>query len=201
MLPPAPAFTSPFPGVFRWAAFSPAHKVELTSHAVLLGGRLFIFDPIPLAEPAVAALLAAAPVAAIVLTSENHERAAAAWHRHTGVPLWAAPDAVLELPDVNRLPAAPGPWQGWQLHDLAGGAGGEIALRCMALDLVVAGDALVNLPGRGLEVLPAKYCRDQAALRSRLRALADEPFGRLLVAHGEPVMERASERVLAQVEG
>lgn len=187
------------PGVFRWAAFSPAHKVALASHAVVSEGRLFLFDPIPLADPAPAALLAVAPVAAIVLTNENHERAADRWRRLSGAPVWAASDAGLELPEIRRLP--PGSWEGWRLHDLAGGAGGEIALRSPALDLVVAGDALVNLPGRGLEVLPAKYCRDQAALRVRLRSLASEPFGRLLVAHGEPLLQRASERVKALLEG
>lgn len=200
MLPEAACFTTLFPGVFRWAAFSPEHKVELTSHAVLLDGRLFIFDPIPLAESAVAILLAAAPPAAIVLTNDNHERAAAAWRRLTGVPVWAAPDAVLELPEVSRLPLAAASWEGWRLHDLAGGAGGETALRSAALDLVVAGDALVNLPGRSLELLPAKYCRDQAALCARLRSLADEPFSRLVMAHGGPLAERASEQVRALVE-
>jgi hypothetical protein len=195
--PAAAALAQPFPGVFRWAAFSPAHRVELTSHAVVLGGRLFVFDPIPLAAPAVAALLAAAPAAAIVLTNENHARTAEAWRRRTGAPVWAAPDAGLELPGVNRLPLAAGFWEGWHLHDLAGGAGGEVALRGAALDLVVAGDALVNLPGRGLEVLPAKYCRDPAALRARLRALAAAPFGRLVMAHGGPVAPDAAARVAA----
>lgn len=193
----APALEEPFPGVFRWAVFSPAHKVELTSHAVRLDGRLFVFDPIPLQEEAARRLLAAVPVAALVLTNENHERAAAAWRDLTGAPVWAAPDAAVALPEVHRLPLAVGTWEGWRLHGLAGGAGGEIALRSPALDLVVAGDALVNLPGRGLEILPAKYCRDPAALRAALRRMTDEPFDRLVMAHGEPLAADASARVRA----
>lgn len=193
----APALEEPFPGVFRWAAFSPAHKVELASHAVRLEGRLFIFDPIPLCGEGVRALLATAPVAALVLTNENHARAAAAWRDLAGAPLWAAPDAAVALPEVRRLPLAAGAWGGWRLHDLAGGAGGEVALRSPALDLVVAGDALVNLPGRGLEILPAKYCRDRSALRAALRRMTDEPFGRLVMAHGGPLVADAAARVRA----
>ncbi len=193
----APGLAEPFPGVFRWAAFSPAHKVELASHAVRLDGRLFVFDPIPLRDEDVRTLLVAAPVAALVLTNENHGRAAAAWRELTGAPVWAAPDAAVALAEVRRLPLAAGGWEGWRLHDLTGGAGGEVALRSPALDLVVAGDALVNLPGRGLEILPAKYGRDQAALRERLRRLASEPFGRLVMAHGDPLAADASTRIQA----
>ncbi|MCW5558698.1 MAG: hypothetical protein KIT22_12815, partial [Verrucomicrobiae bacterium] len=64
------------PGVFRWSADSPAHKVELSSHAVRDPGRLLIFDPIPLAR---SLDLPGRDEGVILLTNENHLRDAAAW--------------------------------------------------------------------------------------------------------------------------
>ena len=79
------------PGVYRWECFSPEHKVELTSHAVLVEGKLYIFDPIELTAEAKQRLLAGQQVEAIVLTNENHERAAAAWRKDTLRTLTVSP--------------------------------------------------------------------------------------------------------------
>jgi len=187
------------PGVFRWEIFSPEHRVELTSHAVLLGGNLYGFDPIPLAESAFQKLSARGKPLALALTNENHERAGAQWRARWCVPLWASPEARLELPSVERFAAGPGMWQGWQLEPLPGGAGGELAFRLATESLVVFGDAVINLPGRGLELLPAKYCRDQARLRVSVATLAAWPFERAVFAHGAPILERASERIAAML--
>jgi hypothetical protein len=52
----------------------------------------------------------------------------------------------------------------------------------------VVGDALVNLPGRGLEILPDKYCTNPTQLRRSLRHL---PMADLvLTAHGAPFTGR-----------
>jgi len=63
------------------------------------------------------------------------------------------------------------------------------------LDLMVFGDAVVNLPGRGLELLPDKYCQNPAQLRVSLKSLPR--FGRAIMSHGEPLMDRASEHIQA----
>lgn len=68
----------------------------------------------------------------------------------------------------------------------------------MCLDssgLVVFGDAVVNLEGRGLELLPAKYCTDPARLQKSLEALSREGFERALFAHGDSIGVRACERI------
>lgn len=186
------------PGVYRWEQHSAAHKVQLTSHAIVRAGKIFVFDPIPLASGPMASLAKRGSMAAIILTNENHERAAASWRERFNIPIWAAEEASLPWPDVVRFRRAESEWAGWKLEWLDGAAGGELAFRWERRSLVVCGDAIVNLPGRGLELLPAKYCRDQAELKRSLLKLVAVPFERLLVAHGHPLMEAASQR-LAQL--
>ena len=89
------------------------------------------------------------------------------------------------------------PVEGWTAVPLTGGGPGETAFRVRALDLVVFGDAVVNLAGRGLELLPDKYCADPAALRAALRRLVGVPFSRAVFAHGTALAGGASVRIAA----
>jgi glyoxylase-like metal-dependent hydrolase (beta-lactamase superfamily II) len=183
------------PGIFSWQAFSPEHKCELTSTAVEIAGRLFVFDPIPLAAPARDQLLARGPLAAIVLTNANHERAADEWRARTGAAVWASADAPLELSGVRRIEPPAQTCEGWEAIPLSGGAPGEIALRREELSLVVLGDAVFDLPGYGFGILPEKYCQDRARLLAGLRLLAGRPFARAALAHGGPLRADASRRI------
>lgn len=180
------------PGVIRWSAYSPLHKVELASHAVWDGARCLLFDPIPLPEGAEP--LERRPQQ-IVLTNENHPRAAAWWSEHYGIDVWAAPDANLDLPQVRRWGAGDDGFEGWSRIALPGGAGGETAFHLASQSLVVFGDAVVNLAGRGLEILPDRYCQDPLQLRASLRHLP--PFQRAVFAHGEPILQEAAARIAA----
>lgn len=183
------------PGVFRWECFSTEHKVELTSHAVLAEGQLYIFDPIPLADEPMRRLLDKQKVAAIFLTNENHERAAAVWREQTQAPIWIEEKAGISLPGVQRRNAGVGKFGPWEIPFLEGGAGGEVAFRWRERSLVVLGDAIFNLPKYGFDVLPEKYCQDQSALRKSLRRLTEEPFETVLFAHGAPILSGASARI------
>ena len=88
-------------------------------------------------------------------------------------------------------------WEGVEADDLEGGAVGGTALRCGEVLVVVGGDGVVNPPGRGLELFPGKYCRDQNRLKENVRGLVGRPLERLLMAHGESILAGASERVAA----
>lgn len=191
----APEVQEILPGVFRWECFSPEHKVELTSHAVVVEQRLYIFDPIELGPVANQRLLSAYPVAAIVLTNENHERAAAAWREQTGAPIWVAEGANVALKDIQRWNGDERKWEAWEIIPLKGGAGGEVALRWREKSLVVLGDAVFNLPKYGFGLLPEKYCEDQRRLGESLRRLAEDPFETALLAHGAPILAGASARI------
>jgi hypothetical protein len=184
-----------FPGVFQWGYFSPEHKVELTSHAVLADGHLFVFDPIGLAEGPLQQLIASGKVAAIVLTNENHERAAGTWREITQAPVWAGHDVFIGLAGVNRWPDSVTRMPPWEISSLDGGAGGEITARWRERSLVVFGDGIFNLPTYGFGLLPAKYCRNQAVLKQSLLRLTEEPFETALFAHGAPIRHGASAKI------
>lgn len=186
------------PDCLRWSVYSPAHKVELMSHAVRgRDGRYLVFDPIPLRESEWSRCSLAGLVSAIVLTNGNHERAAGAWRLRLGCPVIGPAAVAWDLEGIQAAPAElPG---GWRAVPLPGGAPGETAWRLDSSGLVVFGDAVVNLAGRGLELLPAKYCTDPTELRKSLELLTRPGFERALFAHGDPIGERACERVLALV--
>jgi len=59
----------------------------------------------------------------------------------------------------------------------------------------VLGDAVVNLKGRGLELLPDKYCTDPKRLRESLRVVVAGGWERMLMAHGEPLGSEAARRL------
>lgn len=189
------------PGVLRWSAYSPAHKVELTSHAVAIeSGTGLVFDPIPLIAEIWDWFPPAGPPLGIVLTNDNHERDTAAWRALFPVPVWAPPEftaAPAGLQKWNTGPDPGSPYQGWNIVPLPGGAPGESAWYCAARSLVVFGDAVVNLEGRTLELLPDKYCTDPARLRQSLRALVEREFDHALFAHGNALIGSASRRIAA----
>lgn len=185
------------PGLHRWAAFSPEHKVELTSHSVWDGQSLIVFDPIPLAAEVFDWFPVPHAPDAIVLTNENHERDASRWRERFPLAVRAVPEARLALDGVRRWDTTAPPFPGWEIIPLPGGAGGESAWYCPAKSLAVFGDAVVNLPERGLELLPAKYCRDAVRLRASLRALRTRPFANAVFAHGQPLLGDAGARLAA----
>ncbi len=191
---PADRLVEVLPGVVRWAAFSPPHRVELSSTAVRTAGGWWIFDPIPLAETA-GELFTVASVAGIVLTNENHERDAAAWSNRLRQTPWVATEANLTLPHLRRWPPGSSRLEDWHLIPLSGGPRGETAFVFPERSLAVFGDAVINLPGRGLEILPDKYGEDPRQLRESLRRLPD--FEQALFAHGEPLIGQASNRIAA----
>ena len=194
-MPTATAFEEIFRGAFRWSAFSPHHKVELSSNLVRAGGRWFLFDPIPLCDDVRARLLALAPVSAIVLTNANHARDSARWQKLTGATLHVPRQMAAEVPAAEPLPVGRTHWRGWELEPLDGGAPGETAFRLRESSLVVLGDAMFHLPKHGLDVLPEKYSRDHLGLRRQLRAFCADPFDCALFAHGSPLRHDASQQM------
>lgn len=183
------------PGVFRWEAYSPEHQVELTSHAVRAGRYLYIFDPIPLAAQARAQLLAGAIPVAIVVTNDNHQRDALNWRKTLRTPIWTSMETPLDIPQAYRFMPGIAQWFDWKLFRLPGGSKGEMAFLLKNQGLIILGDAVTNLPKYGLSLLTAKYCEDQPTLKHSVRMLAIQGFDKLLMAHGEPLLERASARI------
>lgn len=195
-LPVATELTEVLPGIFRWAAYSPHHKVELTSHAILADDCLLVFDPIPLATDQRQRLTSVAGQRALVLTNGNHERDAVRWHHELGAAIWSSPTAFPSPLVIGHCSLGiSSPFPRWTALPLPGGAPGETAFLHAGRSLAIFGDAIVNLPDRQLELLPDKYCEDPARLRFSLKGLPR--FERALFAHGQPLLSAASERIAA----
>lgn len=185
------------PAVFRWEAYSPEHRVRLTSHAFLCEGRLTVFDPIELGQPALDSILSEAESVQVFLTSENHFRATEFWRTATGAQISSLVASGFDKRLVAGIPEGTEEWQGFELRELPGGPGGESVVVEKDCGFGFGGDAIVNLPDRQLEILPEKYCSDRRKLVDSIRRLWDLDY--LFTAHGEPVGPYAG-KLVAELE-
>lgn len=180
-----------------WQGYDPAVKVDLSSHAFRTGDGWVLIDPIPLREGLLEELKEQGNIAAVILTSANHERAAAAFKKECRVPIIAhlesvpgvsiTPDQLVEDGSVVH---------GLTVVHLPGFALGEIALYSSAHGgLMIIGDALINLQPDGLQILPHKYCADPKIARKSLQKLLQFPFEVMTFAHGLPITTGAKSRL------
>lgn len=181
--------------LFVWQAYEPAVKTDLTCCACRTAQGLVFIDPIPLQKDAEAELLAIAPPRAIILTSGNHDRAAADYRKRFSIPIYAHADAVAEFSFPLDHTVADGETvlDEFTVIRIPGAAAGEIALH--RGDAVHIGDALIHLAPYGFALLPDKYCDDPKEMRIALGKLLRIPFEVLTFAHGLPIVARARQRL------
>jgi len=179
---PVPEVVRIAENVVAWQGYNPDVRCDCGSCACRVAEGWIVFDPVPLAESAWAALLAEAPLFAVALTSRNHQRESLALRATHGVAIHAPTGARGEVEaDLWMSPGSE--LGGFCLIDLPGGATGESAW-CDGRTLVI-GDALIHL--NGLEWLPDKYCADANLLKKSAAALASLEFERMCFAHGRPL--------------
>ena len=157
-------------------------------------------------------LLAEAPPAAIVLTNGNHARAAAALREQMGIPVMAHTDAADELAGevvVDRWVPGEDATLFPELRALrVHGAGpGEVALLLTPSlsqvgagelhpgNVLVLGDAVVNVVPVGFGFLPDKYCQDPRVLRESVGKLLRFDFELLTFAHGAPLVVGSKDKL------
>jgi hypothetical protein len=185
------------PGICLWRFYDPSVKADLFSTALETAAGTYLVDPIPLAHDAISNLTARGKIAGVIVTNENHERAAAQFGDKFKVPI--SLDTTLasatELPgvvpaDKSSFPAELAPVA------IEGGPAGEIAIHfAVAKGTMVMGDALINFDPYGFALLPAKYCSNFKLMRRSLSTLLDYSFEGMLFAHGLPILSRARERL------
>jgi glyoxylase-like metal-dependent hydrolase (beta-lactamase superfamily II) len=183
-------------GVWTWQAYDENVRTDLFSTAVVAETGLVLVDPIRLCEAGMQELALHRPVAAIVLTNENHTRAALWFRSRFGAPVFAHPEAVGALTVavdgmLGRMRLLAG---NLQVLEIPGAASGEIALLHPGGSLHF-GDAVVNLESTGLAPLPAKYCMDSTLLRESLLSLPVEGVEVVTFAHGPALKERGGLRL------
>lgn len=181
-------------GVFVWSVYEPAVKCDCGSTAFVTSEGLVLVDPIELVSLATLANLHRP--CAIILTSGNHERAAAAYREQLGVPIFAPSAATEELLalKVNHV-FAPGDLLpgGLQAIALSSAGPGEVAI--FGDGVLCMGDALINLLSTGFALLPEKYCVNPGELRNDVRKLLSYDFHILTFAHGDPIAKDAKTRL------
>jgi hypothetical protein len=174
------------PGLWIWRVYDPAVKADLFSTAIATTAGLYLVDPIPLVSDALASLMKFGAPAGIVVTNENHERAADRFVAQLQVPLY---QRSFIAPGLTAIP-------------IDGGPPGEVAVYCEASGgTLVIGDALINCEPYGFALLPAKYCSNPKLMQRSLPKLLDYPFTRLLFAHGTPIVSRARQRLEELLQG
>jgi len=176
------------PSLSLWRVYDPAVKAELYSTTLTVAECTYLVDPVALTSEALVQLAAKTAVAGIVVTNENHHRAAADFAEKFEVPIYL--DGSQPFPP--GLTAVP----------IEGAVPGEIAVHSEAAGgVVIVGDALINFEPYGFTFLPAKYCSNVKVMRRSLPKLLDYSFERILFAHGTPILTGAHRRLKQLLEG
>ncbi|HWB59235.1 MAG TPA: hypothetical protein VG733_07075 [Chthoniobacteraceae bacterium] len=183
--------------VVFWSGYDPAVKTDLCSHAYLATPGWVLVDPIPLREEALEELQGGGKIAAIVLTSANHGRAAADFQKRFRTPVFAHTAARGEISiEVTGWVRDGEGICGLQAIHLPGFVSGEIALHAPeAGGALMMGDALINLESTGFALLPDKYCDDPKLARESARKLLQFSFELMTFAHGLPIIAGAKQRL------
>ena len=184
--------------LWLWQAFDPVVKADLFSTVVRAGGQLFVIDPILLEPAAFEELDALGKVTGVLVTNANHPRAVKSFAEKYDATVFAAAEVACEVSGVKKLALGNDEQVAREFSCIliAGAAPGETAYHFLADGgTMVVGDALINLEPYGFALLPEKYCSDQKAMRRSLRQLLDQPFERLLFAHGLPLLRSARARL------
>ena len=170
------------PGLRLWRVYDPAVKADLYSTALTIAESTYLIDPVPLAPDALAELSSQSAIAGVVVTNENHQRAAVEFAHKFKAPIYSRgsqpfPSAVTAVQIEGAVP-------------------GEIAVHSEAAGgIVIMGDALINFEPYGFTFLPAKYCSNVKVMRRSLPKLLDYSFERMLFAHGTPILAGARRRL------
>ena len=186
------------PGIFLWRYYDAAIKTELFSTGLETESGTFLIDPIGLASEAMTDLTR---VAGIIVTNDNHPRAAAQFAQRFHVPIWAAATVAAGLTGATPIRPDSAVAPGLIAISVEGAAAGDIAIyRETEKGTMVMGDALINFEPYGFTFLPSKYCSNFKLMRASLRKLLDYSFERMLFSHGEPIVSNARERLEALLE-
>ena len=176
------------PGLSLWRAYDPSVKAELYSTAIAVGESTYLVDPVSLTAEALAQLHSRSTIGGIIVTNENHERAAVEFADRFKAPIYS--DGSRPFPS------------GLTAVQIEGAVPGELALHSeTAGGVVIIGDALINFEPYGFTFLPAKYCSNVKLMRRSLPKLLDYSFERMFFAHGIPILRGARQHLKQLLEG
>jgi glyoxylase-like metal-dependent hydrolase (beta-lactamase superfamily II) len=189
------------PGLHRWIAYHEEWKQDVGCLALEAGRELVLIDPLVLDWKPVDALARGRDVH-VLLTIYYHARSARDVVERYGARLWSTSAGRRRItnragkPSDGFEPGDPVP-AGVQAFDADRGAG-EVVFWLPEHRSLAAGDIFLGSPFR---LCPPSWLSKGVKhenVKTALRPVLDLPVERVLVSHGEPILERGSE-VLAEV--
>jgi hypothetical protein len=186
--------------LWGWASFQTQWKIDFNSYAIKTPDGVVFVDPTMPDRAVVQKLEALGNPLAIVLTNAHHERDADAFRKKYDVQIYAhekAPsdcDTKIDVLAVNgeKLPGR------LKTIFLPGVTTSEMALYMkVAGGVLLMGDALLNTPGKGLQILPDQFIEDKKLARASLQKLLEYNFKIATFAHGDPIIKDAKKRIAA----
>ena len=194
LMKPVTEYSTIRPGLFHWQGYEPAVKCDCSSTALVTEAGLIFIDPIPLADDALKDLVAESfsTPAAVVLTSGNHQRESLSLAKRFGIPVFAPENAGEDIIADQRFRSGD-PVAGMESIALPGFGPGETAF--IYEGALLFGDALINLEPEGMRLLPEKYREDKKQSIRSLAALSGLKPLILLFAHGNPITQKAADRL------
>jgi glyoxylase-like metal-dependent hydrolase (beta-lactamase superfamily II) len=184
--------------LFGWASFQTQWKIDFNSYALKTAAGVVFIDPTMPAPAVLKQLEALGDPLAIVLTNAHHDRDADAFRKQYDVQIYAhekAPsdcDTKVDVLVVNGE-TLPG---GLKTIFLPGVTTSEMALFTKAGGgVLLIGDALLNTPGKGLQLLPDQFIEDKKQARVSLQHLLEYNFKIATFAHGDPIVKDAKKAI------
>ena len=180
--------------LFGWASFQTQWKVDFNSYALKTAAGIVFIDPTMPAPPVLKQLEGLGAPLAIVLTNAHHDRDADAFRKKYDVQIYAHEkaqsdcDTKIDVLAVNgeKLPG------GLKTNFLPGVTTSEMALFAKETGgILLLGDALLNPPDKGLQLLPDQYIEDKKQARQSLQRLLEFNFKIATFAHGDPIRKDA----------
>ena len=177
-----------------WSSFHTQWKIDFDSYALKTPEGVVFIDPMKPAPEVVEKLEACGAPLAIFLTNANHDRDAGWFRKRYQIQIYAHEKAQADcdtkidvlVVDNEKLPG------GVKAVPLQGTSAGGVAFYTkQSGGIVFIGDALLNLPGKGLALLPEQYLEDKKLVLQSLRQLLDLNFKIATFAHGGPLTKDA----------
>ncbi len=192
---PVPEYHQITNDLFIWHGYNPECKTDCSSTAIRTPDGFVLIDPVRLEEQAIERMVGEDGVVSVLLTNGNHLRGSLYEKERLDIPIYAPEGAQQDAPADYLVKDGELIFQTLKAIGLPGGASGETAY--LAADVLVIGDALINLDG--LQILPDKYCNNFALLLESVKVLRSLDFDIVCFAHGLPIVGKAREKVAAIV--
>lgn len=195
---PATRLTEVIKNLHCWSSFHEQWKIDFDSYALKTPGGVVFVDPMKPDPAVVKSLEALGEPISVFLTNAHHDRDADWFRKRYDIQIYAHEkaksdcDTKLDILVLNgeRLPG------GLKAIHLPGCTASELALYTkQAGGIVMLGDALLNLPNKGLSLLPDAYVEDRKLALQSLRRLLDLNFKAITFAHGDPLVDNAKRQV------